>query len=85
MEYREKISPEDALEEYVMLSLRTNGGIDYNRLKSIKEVDIIRLQKFAKKLASSGLAEVTEKGFFLTPEGMRVSNEIIVEAMLCLE
>ncbi len=76
----ERLSAEDVLTEYLMLSLRTKEGISLERILQLsdeKTVDFIR-EKFS-LWRKHGLCTPTENGFSLTAEGFFVSNEIITE------
>ena len=65
-------------EEYLMLGLRLNEGICFERFeKRFGHPVPERTVKTAKELEKHGLMTVTEKGFSLTRQGFLLSNEII--------
>ncbi len=65
-------------EEYIMLSLRTDFGFDFNTYKN--EFGLIPSEKFTNelaKLSNAGLILYTKNGFRLTSKGFLLSNTII--------
>lgn len=77
---REKISPEEAEREYIMLSLRTSGGIRTDEFRHRFGVGFY--EKYGESVErlrrlSSGLIEVGKDALCLTDEGMYLSNSVI--------
>lgn len=80
----ELLSPEDALSETVMLSLRLRRGLVFRELPSLASPEAVRekealLRKKLPALLQGGLAEPTENGFCLTHRGAFVSNAILAD------
>lgn len=74
---RETLTGEDALEETVMLALRTREGMDMNLYKSLCGVAFSKKQKIIDRLAQEGLALFTGSRLVLTERGMDVLNAVI--------
>lgn len=79
---REKISPKDAENEYVMLRLRLKEGIDVSAFHaryphSFEELFAPALKKYL----PSGLVLATATGYALSEEGMYVSNAILSDVV----
>ena len=69
-------------DEYIMLNLRTNKGIDFNALKLEYNIDITPALELFKKLEKNKLGVLSEHNFKLTAEGFLVSNSIIADVLL---
>ncbi|MBQ9543844.1 MAG: radical SAM family heme chaperone HemW [Clostridia bacterium] len=68
----------DRLEEYIIFSLRLRSGIKYKKLASLGgEKTLEKTGVLLPELKRAGLAGEDEEGFWLTPEGMFVSNSVI--------
>lgn len=68
------------IEEYLMLRLRLKDGIRFNELKSRYKTELPqRLIDKARIYERNGLVSFDGDGFFLTDNGMLVSNSIITE------
>lgn len=78
VEQRERLSPEQALEEELFLGLRQLEGIDYARLEQQYGV---RLGPRLERLSAAGLLVVEGTRARLAPERLAVSNEVFVELM----
>lgn len=71
------------LDEYIMMGLRLNEGINLNFLKA-KDKQGIDYQKFigvSKKFCDSGYADIKEGRMSLTPSGFLLSNTIIANLL----
>lgn len=74
----ESIGYQTQIQEMIMLSLRTNAGLDLNRFQAKTGWDFTRRAgDIVEQLCSSGLARVSSSHFSLTKHGMLVSNSII--------
>ena len=76
---REEIAPRERCQEYIMLSLRTAHGIEKRQFESEYRLPFAVLEEKFAVYERHGLAQRTEGGWRLTPEGFLVSNRIIVE------
>lgn len=76
----EDASP-DALEEYIMLSLRLTQGINLKELTS-KGGDSQALLKAAQPFISHGYVVSDADRVYLTPKGFLLSNEIILKLIM---
>ena len=64
--------------EYIMLHLRLSSGIDKNEYKEKFKVDFDKkYEKQIKMYTNGGFAVNTDKRFYLTDNGIFVSNTII--------
>jgi oxygen-independent coproporphyrinogen-3 oxidase len=78
-ERRETVTASDALEEYVMLGLRTAEGIDSNRASELCGCEWEQLKsRELNELIKLGMLERTRKGFKLSEKAYYVMNDIIV-------
>ena len=75
---QEEISQRDRMQEYIMLSLRTTAGIDRRYFEQQYRQRFEPMEKLLVQYASHGLAEKTDAGWRLTPQGFLLSNTIIV-------
>lgn len=72
------VTPEERVDEYVMLKLRLTEGININDFKQRFNKEFARI--FAKELKmymDNGFMEFKNGHFFFTPKGMYVSNYIL--------
>ncbi len=72
-------------DEYIMLKLRTNNGINFNDLKTKYNIDIAPALNLFDKLQEEKLGILTEQDFKLTTKGFLVSNSIIAQVLSLLE
>lgn len=80
VETKEKISNVEALEEYIMLGLRTKYGIDTDEIKSRYKLDLLRNKKETiNHLISRGLINLVYNRIIATDLGVKVLNQIILE------
>ncbi len=76
------LSQSDQIEEMVMLGLRTNQGVDCDRLSNYFGYDIKSVkQKQIKKLISQGLLSMEGQYLKLTPNGYYLMNTVLVELL----
>ncbi|MBD3218059.1 MAG: radical SAM family heme chaperone HemW [candidate division Zixibacteria bacterium] len=76
----ERLSPERKAEEYMMLSLRLDEGIELDEYRKISGVDLMNMKKpIVNGLIKSGLAEISGKRLRLTLDGAMVADEIIAQ------
>ena len=80
-EYRQKISNNDKISEYVMLAMRLTRGVDIAKFKAKFGLDFY--EKFGGKIAkfSPEFIEKNEKNCCFTSKGMFVSNYILSEML----
>ncbi len=75
---KEKRNKTDELNEKIMLSLRTDIGLDVGEIKETYGYDIIKEKgAYIESLIKNNYAKTSEKGFFLTDDGFFVSNSVI--------
>lgn len=78
----ERISePVDIREEYLMLALRLNKGIEFAKLEQIYAEQSVGIINRAEQLEKHGLIEFNSNGFCLTEKGFLLSNEIICQLL----
>ena len=78
--YEEEITEKEAEEEFVMLALRTEAGIDYAAYKKAFNEDFpVKYERKLQKLAP--FFRETEKGIALLPEKMYVQDGIVLELL----
>ena len=80
----ETMEEQEREQEYIMLALRTAAGLDVKTFENRFRCRFDALEKLLRRYADHGLAQATEYGWRLTPEGFLVSNAIIsslVEAL----
>lgn len=83
IDYRENLSKEDIINEKIILSLRTNMGLDAKELKDVTEFDILLDRKNElENLSSNGCIEINGENIRLTQKGREISNSIYVELMV---
>lgn len=66
-------------EEFIMLNLRTNTGIEFEKYRRLFGDLPDGITKAAKRFAAAGLINITNRGISLTDRGMLVSNSIITD------
>ena len=72
-------------EEYIMLSLRLSEGINLSELK--KKYGVLPTERYielVKRLIGCRYAKETADGFSLTPRGMLLQSEIVIEILEAL-
>lgn len=74
---RQTLDETDALEETVMLSLRTSQGMDMELYRTLSGRLFSEKEKIIARLSSEGLARLTEGRLSLTERGMDVLNAVI--------
>jgi len=80
---KEKRTKTDELNEKIMLSLRTDSGLNAYEIKEKYDYDILRKnERYIKSLIKNGYVKITDKGFCLTEDGFFVSNSIISELLI---
>lgn len=78
----ERLSPEEKIREYIMLSLRTSQGLDLDQLAAISGKNLLAEQaRLLAGLKQHGLVKVLSGRLILTRAGMVVSNSIIARLM----
>ena len=81
-EEREAPDLEERLNEYVMLRMRLNEGIDFRSLEARFGVEAVgRVQKSFAPYRSGGLLDLSEERVAFTVEGMLVSNSILSDVL----
>lgn len=69
-------------EESLMMSLRLNSGLELRAFaRQYPQVDLSALRRRAKPLAAAGLLTETEEALALTPQGMLLSNRVILHLL----
>lgn len=80
VEVTEKQTTTDLFEEYIMLKLRTSDGIDLDKIKSEYKIDLIKEKgDTINQFVSLNLIKHENNRIFLTYEGFKVLNKIILE------
>lgn len=72
----------DNINEYIMLSLRLDEGINLQYLQDKFGVSFSNKEKYLKNLKENGYIGDTKNGFRLTEKGFFVSNSIICELLI---
>lgn len=75
----EKISSNDAMDEYVMLGMRLSGGIDIGEFERLFGVDFMSRYGNVFKRFSPEFVHIDAEKCFFTDKGMFVSNYILSE------
>lgn len=79
---QEILSDKDRMNEFIMLQLRLNKGLDPQLLKQLYKFDLEKEKKdLIHKFIASGLLEKNEKRLCLTDKSRFISNYIISELM----
>ena len=82
----QEIAPRDRAGEYLMMRLRTAGGIDPREYERRYVMPFASLEKVLLDCEQRGLANKTPQGcWHLTPTGFLVSNSIISDLLLIQE
>ena len=82
IEWEEKLSIKDEIEESIFLGLRMNEGIKFKDFKIKYDLDFIEKYKNEiEKLEKLNLIDVNELGMRLTQKGREISNSVFVEFM----
>ena len=76
------ITEKEAIREFIFLGLRKTEGINLGLLPEDKH---LVLEKTIKDLVRQGLVDVKDNHLRLTEKGLILSNEIIVQILLCIE
>lgn len=77
-----EVSPAEAVEEYVMLGLRTRDGISLTRLAAMGEPDWQeRRSPVLQQLTQAGLIETANDTVRLTDKAFYVMNEVIIRLL----
>ncbi len=76
---REILDEPTAINEQLMLALRTRKGLELNFLRQRSEQDNKRLARIMESFCQQGLTVMEDASIRLTPEGMLVSDSIIPE------
>ncbi len=68
--------------DYIMLRLRLNDGLDFDELKTRYNTEFTKKQiEFCKALQKNDLAIITDKTIKLKPKGMLLQNSILTELL----
>lgn len=82
IDWEEKLSIKDEIEESIFLGLRMNEGIKFKDFKTKYDLDFIEKYKNEiEKLEKLNLIDVNELGMRLTQKGREISNSVFVEFM----
>ncbi len=82
IDWEEKLSIKDEIEESIFLGLRMNEGIKFKDFKIKYDLDFIEKYKNEiEKLEKLNLIDVNELGMILTQKGREISNSVFVEFM----
>lgn len=76
-----EIKDDDALKEYIFLGIRKTDGIDISLLSGKGP----QIQKVVDELVSHDLVELKGNRLKLTRKGLILSNEVIVQVLLCID
>lgn len=80
IEWKEKLSIKDKIEESIFLGLRMNEGIEFKHFHEKYNVNFREVYKNEiNKLEKMKLIEISDKGMKLTQKGREISNSIFVE------
>ncbi|WP_434797221.1 radical SAM family heme chaperone HemW [Terrisporobacter vanillatitrophus] len=80
IEWKEKLSIKDKIEESIFLGLRMNEGIEFKHFHEKYNVNFREVYKNEiNKLGKMKLIEISDKGMKLTQKGREISNSIFVE------
>ena len=73
------------VEEYVMLSLRLDNGIDLTELEELFKINLTpEFSDRCKAFKNAGYLNIEDKKISLTNKGMLLSNSIITELLECI-
>lgn len=73
---KEELTPVQQLNEYIMISLRTMEGINFETLHSKFDIEENSFLQKGKKFISNGLIKYEKKSFVLTKEGKLLADGI---------
>ncbi len=74
------LTKEDKISEYIIMTLRTNMGVDLSEFKKRFSIDFLNTyQSTVNKFAEGGFLKVDSDRCFLTQKGIDVSNSIMCE------
>jgi len=80
IEWEEKLSIKDKVEESIFLGLRMNEGIKFMDFYEKYNIDFKEVyKKEINKLNKMKLIEISDKGMILTQKGREISNSVFVE------
>ncbi|MCC3863293.1 radical SAM family heme chaperone HemW [Terrisporobacter petrolearius] len=80
IEWEEKLSIKDKVEESIFLGLRMNEGIKFMDFYEKYNIDFEEVyEKEINKLNKMKLIEISDKGMILTQKGREISNSVFVE------
>ena len=80
IEWEEKLSIEDKIEESIFLGLRMNEGIKFNDFHEKYNINFKEVyKKEINKLEKIKLIKISDEGMILTQKGREISNSVFVE------
>lgn len=80
IEWEEKLSIEDKIEENIFLGLRMNEGIKFNDFHEKYNINFKEVyKKEINKLEKIKLIKISDEGMTLTQKGREISNSVFVE------
>ena len=80
IEWEEKLSIKDKVEESIFLGLRMNEGIKFTDFYEKYNIDFKEVyEKEINKLNKMKLIEISDEGMILTQKGREISNSVFVE------
>ncbi|WP_343337855.1 Heme chaperone HemW [Terrisporobacter petrolearius] len=80
IEWEEKLSIKDKIEESIFLGLRMNEGIKFTDFYEKYNIDFKEVyEKEINKLNKMKLIEISDEGMILTQKGREISNSVFVE------
>ena len=77
----EVLTREEQLEELVMLSLRTTGGLALSDLRSFGDAAVQRISKRVAPYLARGEMVSTHRGYALTLAGFQIADYIIADLL----
>lgn len=82
IEWEEKLSIKDEIEESIFLGLRMNEGIKFIDFQTKYNLDfLMEYNEEIEKLKGLELIDITDEGVILTQKGREISNSVFVEFM----
>ena len=82
IEWEEKLSIKDEIEESIFLGLRMNEGIKFKDFKDKYNLEFEnKYKKQIEKLTELKLIDLDDEGMKLTQKGREISNSVFVEFM----
>ncbi len=79
------LSSEDFLEDYIMMGLRLQKGIDKKRFENIFNRTIESCIGISHKLEQDGLINISEERYTLSSDGYDIMNSVLVQILKSLE